>query len=68
MEGGTGASFSTHKQKLAGVSMLAYVDTDVHTRVIVDASPVGLGAVLVQEVKGQSHTVCYHASRSLSYT
>ena len=47
--------------------MLAYFDRDAHTRVIADASPVGLGAVLVQEVKGQSRAVCY-ASRSLSDT
>ena len=31
--------------------MLAYFDRDAHTRVIADASPVGLGAVLVQEGK-----------------
>ena len=47
--------------------MLAYFDRDAHTRVIADASPVGLGAVLVQEVKGQSGAVCY-AGRSLSAT
>ena len=56
-----------NKQKLAGASMVASFDRDAHTRVIVDASPVGLGAVLVQEVKGQSRAVCY-ASRSLSDT
>ena len=33
--------------------------------VITDASPVGLGAVLVQERNGESRAVCY-ASRSLS--
>ena len=30
-----------------------------NTRVIAEASPVGLGAVLVQGVNGQSSTVCY---------
>ena len=60
-------AFQTLKQKLAGASMLAYFDRDAHTRVIADASPVSLGAVLMQEVKGQSRAVCY-ASRSLSDT
>ena len=45
--------------------MLAYFDKDAHTRVIADASPVGLGAVLVQDKNGESRVVCY-ASRSLS--
>ena len=45
-------AFQTLNQKLTGASMLAYFDRDAHTRVIADASPVGLGAVLVQEVKG----------------
>ena len=60
-------AFQILKQKFARASMLAYFDRDAHTRVIADASPVGLGAVLVQEVKGQSRAVCY-ASRSLSDT
>ena len=60
-------AFQTLKQKLAGESMLAYFDRDAHTRVIADASPVGLGAVLLQDVKGQIHAICY-ASRSLSDT
>ena len=60
-------AFQTVKQKLAGASMLAYCDRDAHTRVIADASSVGLGAGLVQEIKGQGRAVCY-ASRSLSDT
>ena len=47
--------------------MVAYFDRDAHTRVIADSSPVGLCAVLVQEVKGQSRAICY-ARRSPSYT
>ena len=47
--------------------VLANFDKEAHTRVIADASPVGLhvGAVLVQEKNGVGRAVCY-ASRSLS--
>ena len=34
------------------MAVLAYFDKEAHTRVIADASPVGLGAVLVQENDG----------------
>ena len=60
-----GQAFQTLKQKVAEKSMLPYFDRDAQTRFIADASLVGLGAVLVQEVKGQSSAVCY-ASRRLS--
>ena len=53
------------KRQLASAPVLTYFDKDAHTRVIADASPVGLGAVLVQEKNGDSRAVCY-ASRSLS--
>ena len=59
------ASFKELKRLLASAPVLAYFDKDAHTRVIADASPVGLGAVLVQEKNGDSRAVCY-ASRSLS--
>jgi len=52
---------------MAGASMLAYFDRGAPTEVIADASPVGLGAILVQEVDGERRAVCY-ASRSLSDT
>ena len=58
-------SFKELKRQLASAPVLAYFDKDAHTRVIADASPVGLGAVLVQEKNGESRAVCY-ASRSLS--
>ena len=47
--------------------VLANFDKEAHTRVIADASPVGLhiGAVLVQEKNGVGRAVCY-VSRSLS--
>ena len=58
-------SFQELKKQLASAPVLAYFDKDAHTRVIADASPVGLGAVLVQDKNGESRVVCY-ASRSLS--
>ena len=59
------ASFQELKQKLTSAPVLAYFDKEAHTRVIADASPVGLGAVLVQETNGVGRAVC-HASRSLT--
>ena len=58
-------SFQRLKSQVASAPVLAYFDKDMPTRVIADASPVGLGAVLVQEKNGESRAVCY-ASRSLS--
>ena len=58
-------AFDKLKKDLASAPVLAYFDKHAHTRVIADASPVGLGAVLVQEKDGVSRAVCY-ASRSLS--
>jgi len=37
-------TFQGLKQQLASAPVLAYFDKDTHTRVIADASPVGLGA------------------------
>ena len=53
------------KRKLTNAIKLAHFDKEAPTNVIADASPVGLGAVLVQE---QSHgpVVVSYASRSLS--
>ena len=59
------ASLKELKRQLARAPVLAYFDINAHTRVIADASPVGLGAVLMQEKNGESRAVCY-ASRSLS--
>ncbi|PFX23911.1 Retrovirus-related Pol polyprotein from transposon 17.6 [Stylophora pistillata] len=58
-------SFQRLKSQVASAPVLAYFDKDTPTRVIADASPVGLGAVLVQEKNGESRAICY-ASRSLS--
>ena len=45
-------AFQTLKDKPAEASILTYFDKTAHTSVITDDSPVGLGAVLVQEVNG----------------
>lgn len=47
--------------------MTAYFDPDKHTEISVDASPVGLGAVVAQTdpANGSKHVVAY-ASRSLT--
>ena len=44
---------------------LGYFDSAAKTRVITDASPAGLGAILVQEQNGEEWVICY-ASRSLT--
>ena len=53
------------KQKMAEACTLAYFDKNAQTKIITDASPVGLGAVLVQEQDSAWTPVCY-ASRSLT--
>ena len=58
-------AFSTFKAQLARAPTLAYFDKHVPTQVIVDASPVGIGAVWVQNQKGAKVPVCY-VSRSLT--
>ena len=45
-------SFESLKQKMAEACTLAYFDKTAPTKVITDAIPVGLGAVLVQEQGG----------------
>ena len=44
---------------------MGYFDITTETRVITDASPVGLGAILVQEKNGEERVICY-ASQSLT--
>ena len=58
-------SFECLKQKMAEASALAYFDKNTPTKITTDASPVGLGAVLVQEQDDAWTPVCY-ASRSLT--
>ena len=56
-------SFDLLKELLSKAETLAYFDIKAPTNVIVDASPVGLGTVLVQEQAGESRVISY-ASRS----
>ena len=50
---------------MAKTETLDYFDSVSKPRVITDASPVGLGAILVQELNGEERVICY-ASRSLT--
>ena len=58
-------SFETLKLQLGRAETLAYFDVKARTQVIADASPYGLGGILVQIQKGEPRIVTY-ASRSLS--
>ena len=60
-------AFETLKQKLENAVQLVHYDKDAPTMVIADASPVGLGAVLVQRQQDGPVVVSY-ASRSLTDT
>lgn len=57
--------FDNLKKQLSDESKLGYYDRKDKTRVIADASPTGLGAVLVQ-FKNDDPRVVYYASKNLS--
>ena len=58
-------AFNELKKGLAKTETLGYFDSAAKTRVITDASSVGLGALLVQEQNDEERVICY-ASRSLT--
>ena len=61
-------AFDTLKEKLQSAPALAYFDMLKSTEILVDASPVGLGAILTQkDGNGDSHVIAY-GSRSLTKT
>lgn len=57
-------AFNLLKEEITKAGTLGYFDM-TETRIIADASPVGLGAVLVQTQNGEKRVISY-ASRSLS--
>ena len=59
-------AFQKLKDEISKAETLGYFDLNAEeTRIIADASPVGLGAVLVQKQKGEKRVISY-ASRSLT--
>ena len=57
--------FNALKDALVSAETLGYYDPKAPTKVIADASPVGLGAVLVQNQAGAARIIAY-ASRALT--
>lgn len=58
-------AFRKLKTSLSKAETLGYFDPKARTQVIADASPVGLGAVLVQIQQGEPRIICF-ASKSLT--
>lgn len=58
-------AFEALKEGLAKAGTLAYFNKDAPTKIIADASPVGLGAVLIQTQDGLNVPICY-VSRGLT--
>lgn len=47
-------SFQKLKRQIASAPVLAYFDKEAYTQIIADASPVGLGTVLIQKKNGRT--------------
>ena len=58
-------AFGTFKSALTSAEVISYYESNAETRLIVDASPVGLGAILEHKHKGNLRPVAY-ASRTLN--
>ena len=58
-------AFNELKRRLSSAETLGYFDKDAKTLIIAHASPVGLGAILIQEQQGRKRVISY-ASKSLS--
>lgn len=59
-------AFIKLKRQLASSHVMAYFKQDAETHVVVDISPVGLGAILSQRQNDGTHKPVYYASRALS--
>ena len=59
-------AFDELKRRLTCATTLAYFNPTAHTQVIVDASPVGLGAILVQRQCTGDYRPIQYSSRSLT--
>ena len=58
-------AFTEVKRKLTAAPVLAYYRVGADTRLVTDASPVGLGAVLQQRQEDGVYKAVYYASRKL---
>ena len=58
-------AFNELKKRLSSAEILGYFYKNAKTLIIADASPVGLGAILLQEQQGRKRVISY-ASKSLS--
>ena len=56
------------QRAMVGQPCLAYFKLDVQTTVISDASPIGLGAVLLQKQSNRQNKPVAYGSRSLTAT
>lgn len=54
------------KQKLCNAPVMSYFDSDKQTEIHTDASPVGLGAILIQRGNNNEEHIIAYASRSLT--
>ena len=59
-------AFEEIKKLFTNAPVMAYFTKDAKTRLVTDASPVGLGAVLKQQQEDGSYRPVYYASRKLS--
>jgi len=58
-------AFNELTRRLSSAETLGYFDKNAKTLIIADASPVALGAILIQEQQGRKRVISY-ASKSLS--
>ncbi len=62
------ASVNSIKELLANEPVLAYFNTNIPSQIIVDASPIGLAAILTQRYGDNDFRIIAFASKSLSVT